>query len=65
MYKALRSFTGLVCMVEGEVKDIPNKEIAQDLLNCGYIEAVGETPALPEEKPKETKPRKKKTPKGE
>lgn len=68
MYKALRTFTGLVCMVEGEVKDIPDKQIAWDLLNCGYIVAVEEkTPAVAEETPavKEPKPRKKKTPKGE
>lgn len=57
MYKALRSFTGLVCMYEGEIKEIPDKEIAMDLLNCGYIEAVEETAP-------ETKPKKKKTPKG-
>lgn len=61
MYKALRTFTGLVCMIEGEVKDIPDKAIAMDLLNCGYIEAVGETPTPTEEAPK---PKKKRTPKG-
>ena len=59
MYKALRSFSGLVCMAEGEIKEIPDKAIAQDLLNCGYIEAVGETPAV-----EEPKPRKKRAPKG-
>lgn len=56
MYKALKSFVGLVCMMKGEVKEI-SPEVAQDLLNCGYIEAVEETAP-------ETKPKKKKTPKG-
>ena len=64
MYRALRSFSGLVSMIKGEVKDIPNKWIAKDLLACGYIEAVEETVPAKEEK-KETKPKKKKAPKGE
>lgn len=38
MYKALKSFVGKVCMVEGEVKEILDKEIVKDLLRAGYIE---------------------------
>lgn len=41
MYKALKSFVGKVSMVEGEVKEILDKEIAKDLLRAGYIELVG------------------------
>ncbi len=41
MYKALKSFVGKVSMVEGEVKDILDEEIAKDLLRAGYIELVG------------------------
>lgn len=64
MYRALRTFTGLVCMVEGEIKDIPDKAVAWDLLNCGYIEAVEETPARAVEPAETPKPKKKRTPKG-
>ena len=59
MYKALRTFTGLVSMVEGEIKDIPNKAVAQDLLSVGYIEEI---PAPKKEDPKPKT--RKKTPKG-
>lgn len=72
MYRALRSFSGLVNMIQGEIKDIPDKAIANDLLACGYIERVDEAveeiaPVTEEpvkEEPKETKPKKKRTPKG-
>lgn len=60
MYKALISFSGLVSMVKGEVRDIPDKMVASDLLSCGYIEEIN--PA-PKETPKATR-RTKKTPKG-
>lgn len=58
MYKALKTFSGLVNMVEGEVKDILDKEVVKDLLNCGYIEEVSPAPVA-----KATK-KGKKTPKG-
>lgn len=48
MYKALKSFVGKISMVEGEVKEILDKEIAEDLLKAGYIEEV-----KPENKVKE------------
>jgi hypothetical protein len=38
--KALVSFSGIVTMTQGEVKEIPNKEIYQDLLRAGYVEEV-------------------------
>lgn len=55
-YKALKSFSGLVSMFEGEIKEIENKDIVNDLLNAHYIEEVKETK-------KTTKRTTKKTPK--
>ena len=40
MYKALISFSGLVSMAEGDVRDIANKDVVKDLLKAGYIEEV-------------------------
>ena len=37
MYKALKSFTGKIRMQKGQVADIKDKEIIDDLLNAGYI----------------------------
>jgi hypothetical protein len=37
---ALVSFSGIVTMSKGEVKEIPNKEIYQDLLRAKYVEEV-------------------------
>lgn len=48
-YRALRSFTGLICMVKGEVRDISDDGIAKDLIKSGYIIALNE------DKPKTTK----------
>ena len=39
-YKAFVSFSGLVSMRKGEVKDIKDKEIAKDLLRAKYIEPL-------------------------
>lgn len=61
MYKALISFSGLVSMGKGEVREISDKMVAQDLLNCGYIEAVEE---VKQPEPPKRKTTKKKTPKG-
>ena len=52
MYKALKSFSGVISMAEGEIKDISNPIIVKDLVKAGYIEEV---------KPAETKAKKKKT----
>ena len=40
MYKAKVSFSGIVSMNVGEVKDIADVNIAKDLLRAGYIEEV-------------------------
>lgn len=55
MYIALVSFCGTISMAEGEVRDIPDPSLAEDLLKAGYIKPVEE------EKPKKAvrkKPRK-------
>lgn len=46
-FKAKVGFSGLVSMKKGEVKEINDKYIADDLLKAGYIE--------PAEKPKTKK----------
>jgi hypothetical protein len=51
-YKALKSFSGLVSMRGGEVRETLDADIAKDLLRAGYIEEV--KPA--EKAKKETKP---------
>lgn len=41
-YRALISFSGNITMAMGEVREIDNKDIANDLLNAGYIEELKE-----------------------
>jgi ribosomal protein S19E (S16A) len=40
MYKALKSFSGLVTMAENDIKEIKDEKIVKDLLKAGYIEKV-------------------------
>lgn len=40
MYKALTSFSGMITMAEGEVREIPDLAIVKDLLKAGYIVKV-------------------------
>ena len=40
MYRALVSFTGLITMKKGEVREIKNKALVKDLLKANYIETV-------------------------
>ena len=42
--KALTSFTGLLTMTVGEIGEITDKVILQDLLSAGYVEEVEEKP---------------------
>jgi hypothetical protein len=51
MYKALKSFSGVISMRKGEVKDIQDDFIVADLKRAGYIEDYVE------EKPEEIKPK--------
>lgn len=62
-YKALVSFTGLLSMAMGEVRDISDPSISSDLVKAGYIEEFkGEkkAPEAPKAK-KTTKPAKKRS----
>ena len=44
-YKALVSFSGLISMAEGEVREIEDPAIVNDLLKAGYIQPnVGSEP---------------------
>lgn len=44
-YKALVSFSGVISMAEGEVREIEDPAIVNDLLKAGYIQAQpGGTP---------------------
>lgn len=63
---AKKSFVGLVSMSVGETRDIQTKEVLDDLLRAGFVEAVEEKPkAKPktktEEKPEAKTPAKKTT----
>lgn len=40
MYKALKSFSGVVSMVSGEIKDISDPLVIKDLVKAGYIVEV-------------------------
>lgn len=40
MHKALKSFSGIVSMHEGEAREIKDAEIVADLLKAGYVEEV-------------------------
>ncbi len=40
MHKALKSFSGVISMHEGETREIDNAEVVADLLKAGYIEEV-------------------------
>ena len=52
MYKALISFSGVISMAEGEVREIADKAVAADLIRAHYVEEVTD------EKPKKKKPSK-------
>ena len=41
-YRALKSFTGIVAMVKGEVRDIEDEEIVKDLIKSGFIVDLSE-----------------------
>ena len=42
MYQALVSFTGLISMAKGDVKEISDISLANDLLKAGYIVNISE-----------------------
>ena len=54
-YKALISFSGLVTMRRGEVKEISDADIAKDLLKAGYITEIKPAEKVKAETVKEDK----------
>lgn len=70
MYKALISFTGLVSMAKGDVREISDISLANDLLKAGYIEEAkqdkpnDESEAKPAKAAKKVTEKKSKSPKG-
>lgn len=40
MHRALKSFSGIISMHEGETREIDSAELVADLLKAGYIEEV-------------------------
>lgn len=40
MHKALKSFSGVISMHEGETREIDDAKLVADLLRAGYIEEV-------------------------
>lgn len=58
-YKALKSFIGLVNMNKGDVKEIDDRKVVEDLLALGFIEEVKSGNAgSGAEKPRKTKSKK-------
>lgn len=59
-YRALISFSGLVSMRKGEVGEISDPAISEDLLKAGYIEEVKSEKSEPKKaEPKKAEPKKK------
>lgn len=55
-YRATKSFSGLVSMVKGEVRELEDEKIVKDLLKSGYIEDLSEKQrAAKSSKPSKTK----------
>ena len=55
-YRATKSFSGLVSMVKGEVRELEDEGIVKDLLKSGYIEDLSEKQkAAKSSKPSRTK----------
>lgn len=62
MYKALVSFSGVISMAMGEVREITDESIVNDLLKAGYILELKADETKAETKddvPAESKPKKK------
>lgn len=56
MYRALISFCGVISMNKGEVGEIPDKALADELIKTKYVEKVEGKPET-DTKPIEKKPR--------
>lgn len=55
LYRALVSFAGIVTMGEGEVREISDSALANDLLKAGYIKAEGKAEDEPKKEKKTSK----------
>lgn len=53
MYKANKSFSGVVTMKKGDVREIKDVEVAKDLIRAGYVIELAD-----ESKPKTTSSKK-------
>lgn len=53
MFKALKSFSGIITMNKGQVKEIKDKNIIKSLLEAGYIEPVEEKKTTKKKKEEE------------
>ena len=60
-YRALVSFTGLVSMAQGQVREISDLSLAHDLLKANYIEEVKADEKGTDVSKEETVPKPKKT----
>lgn len=49
MYKANKSFSGVISMKRGDVREIKDVEVAKDLIRAGYVSELAD-----ESKPKTT-----------
>lgn len=58
MYKALKSFSGIVSMYEGETREIEDADVVADLLKAGYIAEVKPKRGRSTEKSGEPNPQK-------
>ena len=56
-YTALVSFSGVISMAYGDVREISDVSVANDLLKAGYIVPLGNSD-IAKEKPKKTTKRK-------
>jgi hypothetical protein len=55
-YRATKSFSGLVSMVKGEVRELEDEKIVKDLIKSGLIEDLSEKQkAAKSSKPSKTK----------
>lgn len=53
MYKATKSFSGIISMKKGDVREIKDDEVAKDLIRAGYVIELAD-----ESKPKTTSSKK-------
>lgn len=56
MHKALKSFSGIISMHEGETREIDNVDVVADLTKAGYIEEVKPKRGRSVKKPGEPNP---------